>query len=61
MLQQLTPAIVVTFYEEKVSGRVVKMEDGQAKNQPASVSFDFHLSKWGCGIIHFIAYSCRAR
>ena len=32
MLQQVTPAIVVTLYKEPGQGHVVKMDSGQAKN-----------------------------
>ena len=39
MLLQVTPATQTTILVEHRQGHVVKMEDGQAKNQPARVSF----------------------
>ena len=39
VLLQVTPATQTTILVEHRQGHAVKMEDGQAKNQPARVSF----------------------
>ena len=39
MLQHLTPVTQNMILVEHRQGHAVKMEDGQAKNQPARVSF----------------------
>jgi hypothetical protein len=39
VLQQLTPVVVNTLYKDHGQGHVVKMDSGQAKNQPARVSY----------------------
>ena len=39
VLQHLTPATQNMILVEHKQGHAVKMEDGQAKNQPARVSF----------------------
>ena len=39
VLQQFTPATQNMILVEHKQGHAVKMEDGQAKNQPARVSF----------------------
>ena len=39
MLQRLTPVTQDTILVEHRQGHAVKMEDGQAKNQPVRVSY----------------------
>jgi hypothetical protein len=40
VLEQLTPATKTTILVEHRQGLAVKMDSGQAKNQPARVSFN---------------------
>ena len=39
MIQHLTPAMQITILVDHGQGHAVKMENGQAKNQPVRVSF----------------------